>query len=131
MVAANRADGLGLEQLRSITNIPVLVISRETNPVVKHRCEKLKLPVLQAVLDKAQAVQKLVEERQLDPSKIIFMGNDINDLVVFPEVGYTVAPANAHPDVCRRADLVLSKEGGKGAVRELCDLIMSRFDLNH
>lgn len=130
MVAASRADGLGLEKLRNMTNIPVMVISRETNPVVQQRCQKLKLPVFQAVRDKARAVHDLIQEKALEPSRVIYVGNDITDLEVFHEVGFFVTPADGHPEVLRRADLVLNQEGGKGAVRELCDLILSRLDSN-
>jgi N-acylneuraminate cytidylyltransferase len=126
-VAANRADGLGIEQLRTKTDIPIMVISRETNPVVAQRCQKLKLPVLQSVLDKDQAVKQVIKDKGLKAENVIFVGNDINDLEVFPVVGFAVAPANAHRDVLRRADLVLSKAGGEGAVRELCDMILSRL----
>jgi len=128
MVAANRSDGLGIERLKAETDIQVMVLSREINPVVKARCEKLKLPVLQSVRDKGVAIRQVIAEKQISSSEVIFMGNDINDLVVFPEVGFTVAPADAHQDVRRRVDLVLSKEGGKGAVRELCDMILSRLN---
>jgi len=128
MVAANRSDSLGLEILQEQTDIEVIVLSRESNPVVQARCDKLGIPVLQAVLDKAQAIQQVLAEKQLRPEQVIFMGNDVNDLPVFPEVGFAFAPADAHPDVIRRADAVLSKDGGKGAVRELCDLILSRLE---
>lgn len=128
MVAANRSDSLGLETLREQTEIEAMVLSRETNPVVKARCDKLGLPMLQAVLDKAQAIQQVLAEKGLVPEQVVFMGNDINDLPVFPEVGFALAPADAHQAVIRQADLVLSKPGGKGAVRELCDLILSRLD---
>jgi N-acylneuraminate cytidylyltransferase len=127
-IAANRSDGLGLESLRNKTNIEVMVLSREANPVVAARSKKLKLPVLQAVLDKDVAIRQVMAEKGLDPSEVIFMGNDTNDLVVFPEVGFAVAPADAHPAVLRQADLILSADGGKGAVRELCDMILSRLD---
>ena len=129
MVASNRSDSLGLETLRRKTGIEVMVLSRETNLVVKARCSKLKLPVLQAIEDKAQAIREVLAEKKLDPAKVIFVGNDTNDLPVFPEVGFTAAPADAHPAVLRRADLVLSLPGGKGAVRELCDMILSRSEL--
>jgi N-acylneuraminate cytidylyltransferase len=128
MVAASRSDSLGLEILRKRTGIEVMVLSRETNKVVKARCDKLGLPVLQAVLDKKQAIQDVIAAKTLSPSQVIFMGNDTNDLPVFPEVGFAAAPADAHPEVIRRADLVLSMLGGKGAVRELCDLILSRLN---
>ncbi len=128
MVAASRADGMGLERLRKQTGIPVMVISKESNPVVAHRCKKLKLPVLQAVDDKAAAVRDLIRTKNLKPSRILFMGNDLNDLVVFPEVGFRVVPANARPELRRQADLVLKTNGGYGAVRELCDMIIARLN---
>ncbi len=128
MVAANRSDSLGLELLKEQTGIEVMVLSRETNLVVKARCDKLGLPVLQAVLDKAQAIQQVLADKKLSPEQVVFMGNDINDLPVFPEVGFALAPADAHAAVIRQADAVLSKPGGKGAVRELCDMILSRLD---
>ena len=127
LVAASRADGLGLERLRNETAIEVMVLSRETNLVVKARCEKLKLPVLQAVQDKREAIRRVLAEKDIPAGEVLFVGNDITDLVVFPEVGFAVAPVDAHHDVIRKADLVLSKKGGKGAVRELCDMILSRY----
>ena len=127
MVAANRSDGLGLERLRQETDIEVMVLSRETNPVVKARCEKLKLPVLQAILDKPAAIRQVLAEKQIPAEEVIFVGNDITDQVVFPEVGFAVTPADAHADVLRSADLVLARKGGKGAVRELCDMILARY----
>ncbi len=69
----------------------------------------------------------MLAEKQVPAEEVLFVGNDITDLVVFPEVGYAVAPVDAHLDVIRQADLVLSKKGGKGAVRELCDMILSRY----
>jgi YrbI family 3-deoxy-D-manno-octulosonate 8-phosphate phosphatase len=128
MVAANRSDSLGLEKLRNRTEIDVMVLSRETNKVVKARCDKLGLPVLQAVLDKKQAIQDVIAAKRLSPSQVVFMGNDTNDLPVFSEVGFAAAPADAHPEVVRRADQVVSMPGGKGAVRELCDMILSRLN---
>ena len=127
MVAANRSDGLGLERLRQETDIEVMVLSRETNPVVKARCEKLKLPVLQATLDKPAAIRQVLAKKQIPAEEVIFVGNDITDQVVFPEVGFAVTPADAHADVLRSADLVLARKGGKGAVRELCDMILARY----
>ena len=126
MVAANRSDGLGLERLRNETDIQVMVLSRETNLVVQARCEKLRLPVLQAIIDKHAAIRKVLAEKNILAEEVIFVGNDITDLVVFSEVGFAVAPADAHPDVIQGADLVLSKKGGEGAVRELCDMILTR-----
>lgn len=127
MVASNRSDSLGLETLRRLTGIEVMVLSKETNPVVAARCKKLKLPVLQAVQDKVSAIRDIIADKKLNHSQVVFMGNDINDLPVFPEVAFTAVPVDGHPAVLRRADRVLNAPGGKGAVRELCDLIMEHL----
>ncbi len=128
IIAANRSDSLGLETMMEQTDIQVMVLSRETNPVVAARCKKLGLPVLQAVLNKDEAIKRVIADKNLKAEEIIFMGNDTNDLVVFPEVGFAVAPADAHHRVKRQADLVLSAKGGRGAVRQLCDLILSHYE---
>lgn len=126
-IAANRSDSLGLNILKEKTGIECLVISKERNLVVEARCRKMQVPVMQAVDDKAAALKKVISEKGFTPSEVIFMGNDTNDLPCFPIVGYTVAPADAHPDVARQADLVLTLTGGHGAVRELCDILLSRL----
>ena len=127
MVAASRADGLGLERLRQLTGVQVLVMSKETNPVVAARCAKLKLDVLQSVGDKASALKDLYKERGLKPEDVLYVGNDLNDLPCFPLVGFSAAPADADPAVRQAADMVLSKPGGFGAVRELCELLIERL----
>jgi len=126
MVAASRADGLGLERLRKLTGVQVLVMSKETNPVVAARCAKLKLDVLQNVGDKVSALNKLFLERGLNAEDVIYVGNDLNDLPCFPLVGFAAAPADAFPAVRQSADLVLQNPGGFGAVRELCELLIER-----
>lgn len=126
MVAASRSDGMGLEKLRQETDIEVMVLSRESNPVVTARCKKLGIPVWQSVLKKAQAIREVMAEKKIKPNEVLYVGNDINDLEVFPEVGFAVAPADAQGEVLRRADLVLTRRGGKGAIRELCDMIVTR-----
>ena len=126
-IAANRSDSLGLSILKEKTGIESLVISKERNLVVEARCRKMQVPVMQAVDDKAAALKKVMVEKGLTSAEVIYMGNDTNDLPCFPIVGYTVVPADAHPQVARQADLVLTLNGGHGAVRELCDILLSRL----
>lgn len=126
-IAANRSDSLGLSILREKAGVECLVISKERNKVVEARCHKMQVPFMQAVDDKAAALKNVILEKKLTSSEVIYMGNDTNDLPCFPLVGYTVAPADAHPEVARQADLVLTLKGGHGAVRELCDILLSRL----
>jgi len=125
-VAANRSDSLGLDSLRANSDIELLVISKETNPVVTARCKKLGIPVFQSVSDKGQALKEILRQKKLNPQQVMFIGNDTNDLPAFEVAGYAVVPADAHPSIARLADLVLTHNGGHGAVRELCDLILSK-----
>jgi len=122
-VRVSRADGMGVSLLRK-AGIPAVVMSTETNPVVAARCQKLSLPVVQGLADKAPALREWLETHHLDPAGTIYLGNDINDLPCFPLVSCAVAVADAHPEVLAQADLVLSCDGGQGAVRELCELVL-------
>jgi N-acylneuraminate cytidylyltransferase len=127
MVAANRSDSLGLNIMREKTGVECLVISKERNLVVEARCRKMNVPVLQAVDDKASALSKVMHEKGIKPEEVIYVGNDTNDLPCFPVAGFAVAPSDSHPDVLRRADMILTQKGGHGAVRELCDILSSRL----
>lgn len=126
MVAAYRSDSMGLYELRK-AGISSIVISTETNPVVAARCRKMKIPYEQGVEDKAALLRKILAERQIDPGRVVYVGNDINDLPCFPLVGCAIVVADAQPAALRQADIVLSRRGGYGAVRELCDLLLQRI----
>jgi YrbI family 3-deoxy-D-manno-octulosonate 8-phosphate phosphatase len=127
MVASNRADGLGLERLRGLTDIQAMVLSKETNQVVAARCKKLDLPFIQSVQDKSKALEGLVKQRGIKMGEVVYIGNDLNDLDCFPLVGFAAAPANSQPEVRKNADLVLMCSGGFGAVRELCEIMIAHY----
>jgi N-acylneuraminate cytidylyltransferase len=121
-VACNRGDGLGIEILQR-HGIEVFVLSKECNPVVAARCAKLGVRHRQGVEDKQEAMQLLATECNVSLDKVVYVGNDVNDLPCIVHAGCGVAVADAHPEVLKRADLVLKSSGGMGAIRELCDLI--------
>jgi N-acylneuraminate cytidylyltransferase len=124
-ISANRSDSLGLKFLCR-NGIKLLVLSTETNSVVAARCKKMDVPLLQGVWEKADALKKYMEDHHIEPRNTIFVGNDINDTPCFPLVGCAVVVADAQSEAMQQADLVLGQDGGFGAVRELCDLIMRR-----
>ena len=129
MVAANRSDSLGISRLRQ-AGVETVVISMETNPVVAARCRKMNIPWIQGENDKATVLNKLLRERNVDASEVVFLGNDVNDLPCFPMVGWAVAVADAIPEVARQADFVLGRPGGYAAVRELCDMLVEQLSNN-
>jgi len=125
MVAASRSDSIRIKELRK-AGVETVILSSETNPVVTARANKMGVEALQGLglQAKGEALKRLMAEREIDPSQVIHVGNDLNDLPVFELVGWSVAVADAYPEVLRAADFVLSKPGGGGAVREVCDLIL-------
>ncbi len=129
-VACNRRDGMGIGLLRQ-AGIPVIVVSKEQNPVVAARCRKLDLPVHQAVDDKPLLLDRIIAEMSLRAEACVFVGNDVNDIECMRRVGCGVAPADAHPAALRAADVVLQTGGGHGAVREICDRILADRHLRH
>ena len=123
-VRVTRTDGMGVALLRA-AGVPFLVLSTETHPVVGARARKLGVPVLQGVEDKASALKGWLDEHRLDPARVAYLGNDVNDLACLELVGWPVAVHDAAPSVRRAARLVLSRRGGSGAVRELCDHVLA------
>lgn len=125
-ISANRSDSLGIKYMRD-AGIESLVISREMDPVVTARCNKMKVSVMQGVLEKGAVLRQVMADRHLDPRQVVYVGNDTIDLPCFEIAGWAVAVQDSHPEVLRAADFILSLPGGFGAVRELCDLIVNRL----
>lgn len=124
-VRVHRGDGWGMARLRE-RGVPVLVLSTERNPVVRARAAKLGVDVRHGVDDKVAALEQWLDARGLDRARVAYVGNDVNDLAAMARVGWPVAVADAHPDVRAAARLVLTRRGGDGAVREICDLLATR-----
>ncbi len=122
MVRASRRDGLGLGLLAA-RQLPCLVLSKERNPVVARRCEKLKLECLQGVDDKLPALKEWAQRRGVRLEHCAYVGNDINDIACMEAVGFAVAVEDADPRVKGVATWVCPARGGNGAVRQVCELL--------
>ena len=122
-VFCNRADGLGCEILRK-AGVRLFILSKERNPVVSARGRKLAVPVVQCADDKETALKEICTAGGLDPARVVFVGNDTNDLPAMALVGYPVAVADAHPEVLAAAWQTLATRGGDGVVREIVDRIL-------
>ena len=127
-VMVNRADGLGVDYIRR-AGISQMILSTESNPVVQARAKKLNIEVIQNCDNKKEALQKICKDKGLDLSKVVFVGNDLNDMEVMKIVGYTVAPTDAHPDVLNIAVFITKAKGGDGVVRELAEKIVNLYAL--
>ncbi len=125
-VVCSRGDGMGIEMLRK-AGWPMVVLSKETHPIVSARCAKLGLECRQGLGDKLTVLHRWLEGRGLEPERTLYVGNDINDLACLTAVGCPVAVSDAHPEAARAARIILEKPGGRGALRELAELILSRY----
>ena len=124
MVQVNRADGLGVSEIRKL-GIEQVILSTEENPVVSARAKKLGITCLQGIEDKAEALKKFCSEKGIHLSTVAYVGNDINDKDVIKIAGITFCPADAHDSIKVISDHVLKTNGGNGVIRELLDLILS------
>lgn len=122
-VVCDRADGFGLKMLRD-ARIDALILSTETNPVVRFRAQKLKIECHHGCEDKLEFLKKLFAEKGVSLAETAFVGNDINDVACMRAVSLPVAVADAYPEALAVAKLVLKRNGGHGAVREFCEMLV-------
>ncbi|MYV55057.1 acylneuraminate cytidylyltransferase [Streptomyces sp. SID3212] len=118
MVAVHRGDGLGIAALRR-SGLELLILSTEQNPVVAARARKLQVPVLHGIDRKDLALKQWCDEHGIAPERVLYVGNDVNDLGCFGLVGWPVAVASAHDAVRAAARAVTTTPGGEGAIREI------------
>lgn len=124
-VAAYRSDSIRIRDVHE-AGIDVIILSSEVNRVVEARAKKMGVEAIHGidVRNKGHVMREVLEKKNIKAEHVVFIGNDLNDLPCFEVAGWAVAVADAYPEVIRAADFVLSKPGGHGALRELCDLIL-------
>jgi YrbI family 3-deoxy-D-manno-octulosonate 8-phosphate phosphatase len=122
-VACWRGDALGLRRLEEV-GVDYLILSTEVNEVVTTRARKMRAAAcIQGAEDKVPILRDEVVGRGLTLEVTAYVGNDANDVACLEAVGLGVVPADAWPDVVPLAQLVLTRRGGYGCVREFCDLV--------
>ena len=122
----NIRDGLGLI-LAQRAGLKVGWVSARPSVVTKMRAKELKIDFLVQQgdnLSKTGAVEKLLAREKLDWSEVCFVGDDVVDLGPLARAGFGVAVADARPEVKAAADFVTRADGGRGAVREVIEMIL-------
>jgi YrbI family 3-deoxy-D-manno-octulosonate 8-phosphate phosphatase len=127
-VLASRSDSMHIKTLQE-KGVEVMVLSSEPNDVVQARARKMGVEAIHGVgmQAKGQAMREVLEKKNIKAGNVIYVGNDLNDLPCFEIAGWSVAVADAYPEVIRAADYVLTKNGGHGAIRELCELVLQQL----
>jgi len=122
--AFNILDGHGLKMLRS-SGVATAIISGRASEAVARRAAELDIAhVVQGSQDKAAAFEKLLASLGVQAEACAYVGDDLPDLPVMRRCGLAVAVANAHESVKSEAHYVTRAGGGRGAVREVCDLVL-------
>lgn len=123
--AFNTQDGFGIRQLVR-ADISVAVISGRRSGAVERRMTELGVPhIVQGCSDKVAALDKIVEQLGITALDCAYIGDDIPDLPLLVHVGCSVAVANAVEKVRDYCEYTTTAPGGSGAVREVCELVLS------
>ena len=132
-VRCDRGDGLAFDILRRFAKqhdwpVKYFILSKEVNPVVSARANKLKVDCIQGVDNKSDYLCEYLSGYYPDDlsafSGVVYFGNDLNDLASMQLSGFSIAPSDAHPIVQKCASLVLPQKGGCGFVRAAIEKIL-------
>lgn len=122
-------DGMGMAMLRD-ASVPMAVVSGRASPVIEARLAELGVTGIEfRRMDKSAAFEQICRDWKVEPKRVAAIGDDLVDIPMLRRAGFSAAPADADPRVREVVDHVCAAPGGRGAVRELCELILrSRGD---
>jgi len=117
-------DGHGLKLLQR-AGLEVGIITGRSSRVVAHRMGELGIElVYQGVKNKREPFDEILDRFQLSPQQVAYVGDDVVDLPILRRVGFAATVADACPDLFDLVDFVSSRPGGRGAVREICEMLL-------
>ena len=117
-------DGFAIAQWIKLGGL-VAIITGKSSEIVRRRKEELGIQELaQGVSNKVSELNKLLKKYELTLEEVAYIGDDINDLGVMRKVGFSACPKDAVTEVLERVDYIASKNGGRGAVREIFEKLM-------
>ncbi|MFC3848187.1 KdsC family phosphatase [Helicobacter baculiformis] len=122
------ADGIGFELLKNV-GIKTGILTGEITPIVEHRAKKLKVDYLYqgcSPQGKLEAARAICAQERIGLDQVAYVGDDINDLPLLEQVGLKACVQNAQESLKNLPGiLILNKQGGQGALRELINLILA------
>lgn len=123
----NTRDAKGIELIRK-QGIQPIIITSENSKIVASRMKKLKLEEFYlGVENKLNLIKKILGERNVPPKNVAFVGDDINDLPSIQFVGFSACPRDAEEEIKKNSNFISNFNGGNGAVREICNLILENM----
>ena len=117
-------DGLGVYALSRL-GIPTILVTAKGSKTLHHRAKDMRVAeVYEDVVPKTKILDKVLKKYNVTLDEICFVGDDLVDLCIMKKVGFAVAVFNACPEVKQSSHYITLKEGGRGAVREVAELIL-------
>ena len=121
-------DGMGISLLLK-SGLHVCIVSAGAPGAIESRAKRLKIDyVYTNVSDKLPVLIKLVKTLKITMSEVAYIGDDLNDLIIFKKVGLSIAVRDAVGPILSAADLITKNAGGRGAVREICEIILQHIN---
>ena len=118
-------DGMGVNLLKR-RNIPTVLITKEINSINKKWAKNMNIKKMyEGIQEKEKLVKTLCNQFKIKSEEICYIGDDVNDIELMKNIGLSACPADANYIVKKEVDIILKIQGGKGALREIVDLIMS------
>lgn len=120
----NVKDGIGVKSLKT-AGVKTAIITGRSSAMVDKRAKEMGIDyVVQGRDDKLAALKELLSDLSIELADCAYMGDDLPDIKALQSVGFSATVPNAHQDVLSRVMMVTTRDGGEGAVREVCDLIL-------
>jgi 3-deoxy-D-manno-octulosonate 8-phosphate phosphatase (KDO 8-P phosphatase) len=121
-------DGLGVSLLKK-AGIPTILITAKGSRAIRPRARDMRVEeVFENISPKTQVLEKILKKYKVKASEICFVGDDLVDLCLMKKVGFPVAVFNAALEIKQVASYITLREGGRGAVREVSELILKAQD---
>ena len=118
-------DGMGVNLLKR-RNIPTILITKEMNSINKKWAKNMNIKKMyEGIQEKEKLVKTLCNQFKIKSEEICYIGDDVNDIELMKNIGLSACPADANYIVKKEVDIILKIQGGKGALREIVDLILS------
>ncbi|MCX5677967.1 MAG: HAD hydrolase family protein [Candidatus Omnitrophica bacterium] len=121
-VMVNRSDGLAIDMMRR-SGVEQVILTTEKNKTAVFRARKLRIPIKYGIDDKRDALERYCKIKGIPLGKVVYVGNDVNDLDAMAVVGWPVCPSDAYRAIKDVSRMILKTPSGSGAVRELAGCI--------
>jgi YrbI family 3-deoxy-D-manno-octulosonate 8-phosphate phosphatase len=121
----NTRDGMGVQLLHN-NKIPVIIITGEKSAIVLSRAKKLSIKeVFIGIKKKESLLPKICKKFKIKESNIAYIGDDLNDLNILEQVGFSASPKDGMAIIKKKSNYVCKAKGGEGVLREIADMIIS------